>query len=808
MNSEDRFEFDQVRRDQARMRELVGQLDQRIDLLARRCDEPEAVVVPPAPAVPPPNALPPPLPPPTAFAPKPAPAVILPPLPPEPARPPNSAIASQEESLELRVGTYWMSRLGIVILLTGLVFLGNYAYHRIVPFIGAWGRLALLALAGAGLGALGGWLERSREATRNFGRVLLAGGAATLYYTAYAAHFVDALRVIDNPYLGGGMLLALTGAFVYYADRRQSEGVALPAVLLAYFTSSINAISEFTLFSNLLLTAAAVFFLIRHRWTRLSFLCLVATYGSYVFWRLDHLLHVGGIYGEFGVGILFLALYWVLFTVAAFLALPAAMGSATRIAFVTLNNGAFFALAAWHFTAQRPGSFWIFALVLGGVLLALSALAARLRAAERALDGAYLAHGLALVTIGLAAKLTGPQLSVVLAVESAALLVASRARHRSIYEIAAGLCALGACGLTIDSLRPPAEHPQAIAWPVLALLLGDAWWVKRSRGEPESFSGRAAGFAGLGLAILAALIWFTVSTAWQPTAFALVAAVSLGALWMRLPEVAGVGQGFVLLAAGSFASGLFFESAGRWVAFAPVLVVAATGWAIGILAGERTIGGLRVVEVSRADRLIALAMLGAWAFVHVEPVWRVAFYAGCGAAMIVIGALTAHGERRTSGAIYGAVALTFFWARPGSVVHWSELLAIIAIPASLRLGRRLCGDAPLLPAGRDLLVGAAMASLWLWVTRWAWQHDHSGQLTIAWAVLALLIFGAGLSLRERIYRLGGFGVLGLAIGRLFVVDVWRFDTLPRILSFLVLGVVLLALSFVYHRFSEALRRWL
>ena len=40
------------------------------------------------------------------------------------------------EPLELRVGTFWMARIGIVILLTGLVFLGNYAYHRIVPLLG------------------------------------------------------------------------------------------------------------------------------------------------------------------------------------------------------------------------------------------------------------------------------------------------------------------------------------------------------------------------------------------------------------------------------------------------------------------------------------------------------------------------------------------------------------------------------------------------------------------------------------------------------------------------------------------------
>jgi uncharacterized membrane protein len=48
----------------------------------------------------------------------------------------------------------------------------------------------------------------------------------------------------------------------------------------------------------------------------------------------------------------------------------------------------------------------------------------------------------------------------------------------------------------------------------------------------------------------------------------------------------------------------------------------------------------------------------------------------------------------------------------------------------------------------------------------------------------------------------------LAIARVFLVDVWQFDTLLRIVSFLVLGAVLLVLGFFYNRWTEKLRRWL
>ena len=72
---------------------------------------------------------------------------------------------------------------------------------------------------------------------------------------------------------------------VWIADRKKSEVLALFAVGLAYYTSIITRVGYFTLYSNLVLTAAAVFFLVRNRWAALSLASLVATYAAYAFWR-------------------------------------------------------------------------------------------------------------------------------------------------------------------------------------------------------------------------------------------------------------------------------------------------------------------------------------------------------------------------------------------------------------------------------------------------------------------------------------------------------------------------------------------
>jgi hypothetical protein len=191
--------------------------------------------------------------------------------------------------------------------------------------------------------------------------------------------------------------------------------------LLSFYTSAINSIAGFTLFSSLLLTSVAIYFLLRHRWSRLSSISLFATYGSYAFWRFHQIAESGSTASP-GMGVTFLAAYWILFTTGILFAARETFRSIDRTAFLSLNNIAFFAFAAHSFAAHLPGGFWMFAIGFGGVLLGLAAFAAYRDEESSAVDGAYLAQGLIAITVGLAARFSGPQLAMILALESSALL--------------------------------------------------------------------------------------------------------------------------------------------------------------------------------------------------------------------------------------------------------------------------------------------------------------------------------------------------------------------------------------------------
>ncbi len=62
--------------------------------------------------------------------------------------------------------------------------------------------------------------------------------------------------------------------------------------------------------------------------------------------------------------------------------------------------------------------------------------------------------------------------------------------------------------------------------------------------------------------------------------------------------------------------------------------------------------------------------------------------------------------------------------------------------------------------------------------------------------------------RERSFRLTGLGLLLLCVGKILVLDVWRQNKSDRFVTFIILGISLLLVSFLYTRYSEAIKRYL
>ncbi|HLX46211.1 MAG TPA: DUF2339 domain-containing protein [Bryobacteraceae bacterium] len=88
-------------------------------------------------------------------------------------------------------------------------------------------------------------------------------------------------------------------------------------------------------------------------------------------------------------------------------------------------------------------------------------------------------------------------------------------------------------------------------------------------------------------------------------------------------------------------------------------------------------------------------------------------------------------------------------------------------------------------------------------------YQVSGSLlTTAWGIEAVALIAAGFPLRDRLQRLSGLFLFLVCVLKLFLYDLRQLETINRILSFIILGVILVSVSWVYTRFRDRIQRYL
>lgn len=107
---------------------------------------------------------------------------------------------------------------------------------------------------------------------------------------------------------------------------------------------------------------------------------------------------------------------------------------------------------------------------------------------------------------------------------------------------------------------------------------------------------------------------------------------------------------------------------------------------------------------------------------------------------------------------------------------------------------------------------AFLAGMWTLVTDEAWGQVRFGvedpvradwlghaALSCAWSVYAAALLALGFRFRVRALRYVALGMFGLTVAKVMLVDLSRVEQIYRVTSFLVLGVLLFAVSWLYHR---------
>jgi hypothetical protein len=475
MTNDDRDMLFSLRQQQSELQQMLERLTSQLVALERRTTAGD-VVLPPVP----PEAFLPPLPPSVdevALPPIPASTapVDLPPLPPIP-------VGVEKPSYESHFGR-WLMRLGLGFLFLAFLLLAVWAIHQ--P-IGAGGKLALMGLTSVLVVFAGQRFERRPGARFYFGRLLLVAGLLGLYLTIYAAHYIDALRVIPGP-IAAGILLVLCSIYVLLlAERRKSQALGVFGIVLAYVSTAITPVTQFSMGADFLLAATSAAFLMRNGWTTLATFSATGAYFA-LFRRLvfdssgDLVLDTSRIL-PFLPPAVYLIITWTIFTAAIILTTAPTFRGGRRLFLISLNNfSVAFLLALTTYIAGYGVSDVGWTLFDTGIVFLVSSRFAGFAQYDPVeIMGAYAAQGLAVFTAGIIVVFTGITRAFVLLLETLLLGIAGAFAGDRILMISTYAAGFFATVFAIWQVVFYAHHPWLLGLGGALIMLINAW---SSRGE-------------------------------------------------------------------------------------------------------------------------------------------------------------------------------------------------------------------------------------------------------------------------------------------------------------------------------------
>jgi uncharacterized membrane protein len=469
----------------------------------------------------------------------------VPPTPTPITPPPEPAFAAQvfpsltdrlKSSLDVEevLGTNWLNKLGIVILVLGVAFFLAYQLKTLGP---AGKVLVGVATSSVMLGA-GIWFER-KELYRILARAGIGGGWALLFFTVYAMYHVPAAHILSSQATDLVLMLAVAAAMVAHTLRYGSQVVTGLAFLLAFLTVSISHSNVYSLSAGAVLAAGLVVIVGRMQWFELEVFGILASYLNHYLWLRPIIEPMHGKrhpFPEFVASAGILILYWLIFRVSYIFRRPSD-DSQERISSVAALLNTALLLALFKYQSTHPEwAFW--------ALLAIGAtetIAGQLPVTRRRRSAVIVLStlGVVLLIAAFPFRYSGTRLSVLWLLEAEALLLIGVWTKEIVFRRLGMLAALVVSGQMIAveaarifgrrmdgaDLRP--DFRLAIVFIVAsAVFYANAHWVVRR--WADRFTGdfdrrvmQRLSYIGAGMLLIA--VWIAFPESWSAVAWCALA---------------------------------------------------------------------------------------------------------------------------------------------------------------------------------------------------------------------------------------------------------------------------------------------
>lgn len=96
--------------------------------------------------------------------------------------------------------------------------------------------------------------------------------------------------------------------------------------------------------------------------------------------------------------------------------------------------------------------------------------------------------------------------------------------------------------------------------------------------------------------------------------------------------------------------------------------------------------------------------------------------------------------------------------------------------------------------------------LWLTMVRsFLWQagvEDFDAGFSVSLSIAGFVQMALGMRLHQKVLRIISLSTFGIVLLKLILKDLWAMPTIGKIIVFIILGLILLVLSFLYQKLKE------
>ena len=267
-------------------------------------------------------------------------------------------------ALEEILGTNWLNKLGIVLVVFGVALFGIYELGQLGPA----GKVGLSFVVSLAL-LVGGIFLEKRERYRVLGHTLIGGGWALLFFTTYAMNHVQAMRVMTSESTDLIFMLAVALAMVGHTLRYRSQLVTGLSFLLAYGTVALSNDDVYSLSSGVILAIGLVAIVIKMGWFELEVFGILSSYANHLYW-LYRLLGPGGAEGrafaDYRASTAILLFYWITYRISYVVRKPKSPRD-EHISTVAALLNTLLLLGSMKFQSVRPELAFMALLIIGAV---------------------------------------------------------------------------------------------------------------------------------------------------------------------------------------------------------------------------------------------------------------------------------------------------------------------------------------------------------------------------------------------------------------------------------------------------------